>query len=191
MPPLVYARPVHNASLSSWSIESRKQCIQQLYRILRILNTNTDRTGLNRGIVITRRRHAITHEHHFIGPYAKCLRQLAHGIGLIDAAFADIHTGVSAGPDPHMRQIGLDRFDQRLFLRVIAIPCLLGRYGANCPRAEKVIWLPLFSIRGPHTCCSHNPSSRACRSRLSETAATVASDRSCAYTKAHCVPSHR
>lgn len=67
MPPLVYARPVHNASLSSWSIESRKQCIQQLYRILRILNTNTDRTGLNRGIVITRRRHAITHEHHFIG----------------------------------------------------------------------------------------------------------------------------
>ena len=71
---------VHNASLSSWSIESRKQCIQQLYRILRILNTNTDRTGLNRGIVITRRRHAITHEHHFIGPYAKCLRQLAHGI---------------------------------------------------------------------------------------------------------------
>ena len=151
MPPLVYARPVHNASLSSWSIESRKQCIQQLYRILRILNTNTDRTGLNRGIVITRRRHAITHEHHFIGPYAKCLRQLAHGIGLIDAAFADIHTGVSAGPGPHMRQIGLDRFDQRLFLRVIAIPCLLGRYGRELPKSgEGDLAAPVLDSRPPY-----------------------------------------
>ena len=107
--------------------------------------------GLNRGIVITRRRHAITHEHHFIGPYAKCLRQLAHGIGLIDAAFADIHTGVSAGPDPHMRQIGLDRFDQRLFLRVIAIPCLLGRYGRELPKSgEGDLAAPVLDSRPPY-----------------------------------------
>ena len=83
-----------------------------------------------------------------------------------------------------MRQIGLDRFDQRLFLRVIAIPCLLGRYGRELPKSgEGDLAAPVLDSRPPYLLFPQSQFPGMSLKTFRDSG-HGASDRSCAYTKA-------